>query len=142
MAGIIKINLKDISSSEGQNITLSLQKCLDSYATCTIFVKSARLNKSRIKTFNPNDDKRGKYLQESKFQTKSQAPIMEGIKSRPRYNEAQNFMNKKVAITNMHSPTQGYHKQKALSTVGFKIKDLSFDRQELGSRFKHLSRKG
>jgi len=67
MAGIIKINLKDISSSEGQNITVSLQKCLDSYATCTIFVKSARLNKSRIKNFNPNDDKRGKYLQDSKF---------------------------------------------------------------------------
>lgn len=51
-------------------------------------------------------------------------------------------MNKKIAMANMHSPNQGYLKEKALSTVGFKIKDLSFDRQELGSRFKHLSRKG
>ena len=49
MAGIIKINLKDISSSEGENLTISLQKCLDPYATCLLTVKSVKLNRSRIK---------------------------------------------------------------------------------------------
>jgi hypothetical protein len=49
MAGIIKINLKDISNSEGENLTVSLQKCLDPYATCLINIKSVRINRSRVK---------------------------------------------------------------------------------------------
>jgi hypothetical protein len=49
MAGIIKINLRDISSSEGENLTISLQKCLDPYATCLLTVKSVKINRSRVK---------------------------------------------------------------------------------------------
>ena len=36
MAGIIKINPKDISHSEGQSLTVSLQKCLDQSADCLL----------------------------------------------------------------------------------------------------------
>ena len=36
MAGIIKLNPKDISHSEGQSLTLSLQKCLDQSANCLL----------------------------------------------------------------------------------------------------------
>jgi hypothetical protein len=52
MAGIMRLNVKDINSSEGQVLTLSLQKCLDPYATCTLHIKSVKMNKSRIKTIN------------------------------------------------------------------------------------------
>ena len=88
MAGIIKINLKDISSSEGQTLTLSLQKCLDSYATCTLLVKSVKLTKSKTKNINPSDEKKNRNMYDSKFETKSEAPILDGFKSRPRYNDA------------------------------------------------------
>jgi hypothetical protein len=38
MAGIIKLNPKDISSSEGQSLTVGLQKCLDQTASCLLKV--------------------------------------------------------------------------------------------------------
>ena len=56
MAGIIKINLKDIGSSEGQSLTISLQKCLDPYATCLLIVKSVKINRSRVKKGFSGDD--------------------------------------------------------------------------------------
>lgn len=36
MAGIIKINPKDASHSEGQVISANLQKCLDQSANCLL----------------------------------------------------------------------------------------------------------
>ena len=60
MAGIIKINLKDIASSQGDNLTVSLQKCLDPYATCLLTVKSVKINRSRVKK-GLLDDRKPKY---------------------------------------------------------------------------------
>ena len=56
MAGIIKVGLKDIGSSEGESQTLSLQKCLDPYATCMLIVKSVKINRSRVKKGNLGED--------------------------------------------------------------------------------------
>lgn len=67
MAGIIKINLKEMNTSEGQIINLTLQKCLDPYASCAIYVKSIRMNKSRVKTMILMDDKKGKNIHDSRF---------------------------------------------------------------------------
>ena len=67
MAGIIKINLKEINNNEGQIITLTLQKCLDPYASCSIYVKSIRMSKSRVKTMILMDDKKAKNIQDSRF---------------------------------------------------------------------------
>lgn len=123
MAGIIKINLKEINTNEGQIITLTLQKCLDPYASCSIYVKSIRMSKSRVKTMILMDDKKAKNIQDSRFETKSEAPVMEMFKSRARYNEAEQFNSKKISFTS--SPN--YLKDKALSTAGFKVvKDASF----------------
>lgn len=36
MAGIIKLNPKDSSLSEGQTLTVGLQKCLDQNANCLL----------------------------------------------------------------------------------------------------------
>lgn len=36
MAGIIKLNPKDLAHSEGQLLTVSLQKCLDQSANCLL----------------------------------------------------------------------------------------------------------
>lgn len=66
MAGIIKINLKDICSSEGEDVTFTLQKCLDPYANCTILIKAVKISKSRIKKTNLFEDKRNP-SNESKF---------------------------------------------------------------------------
>ena len=64
MAGIIKLSLKDIGSMEGESQTLSLQKCLDPYATCLLIIKSVKVNRSRVKKGMLGDDwKKG----ESKF---------------------------------------------------------------------------
>lgn len=67
MAGIIKINLKDLSQSEGENLTISLQKCLDPYATCLLTVKSVKINRSRVKKVNHTEDWKPKHLNELKF---------------------------------------------------------------------------
>ena len=67
MAGIIKINLKDINSSEGQIINQNLQKCLDPYATCSLHIKSVKLNKSRIKNTNFVDEKRNRNIYDSRI---------------------------------------------------------------------------
>jgi hypothetical protein len=67
MAGIMRLNLKDINSSEGQTLTISLQKCLDPYATCTIYVKSVKVSKSRVKTINISEDKKSRMFQDNKF---------------------------------------------------------------------------
>jgi hypothetical protein len=56
MAGIIKLNFKDISDSEGETLTLSLQKCLDPYATCLLIIKSVKTNRSRIRKVPSGDD--------------------------------------------------------------------------------------
>lgn len=71
MAGIIKINLKEANSSEGQIITLNLQKCLDPYASCTVHIKYVKINKSRVKTMVVVDDKRSRNIYDSRFETKS-----------------------------------------------------------------------
>ena len=46
MAGIIKLNPKDLSSSEGQSITVRLQKCLDQGANCLLKVERVWLTRS------------------------------------------------------------------------------------------------
>ena len=59
MAGIIKINLREIAGSEGESLTLSLQKCLDPYATCMLVVKSVKVHKtSRVKRGKLGDELR------------------------------------------------------------------------------------
>jgi hypothetical protein len=45
MAGIIKLNGKDICSSEGQTITVGLQKCLDPNASVLLKVDRVWANK-------------------------------------------------------------------------------------------------
>jgi hypothetical protein len=89
MAGIIKINLKDISSSEGENLTISLQKCLDPYATCLLTVKSVKLNRSGLKRSAIGEDRK-KNSNEARFESRSEAPVLDirNFKQRPRYNEA------------------------------------------------------
>lgn len=68
MAGIIKINLNDIATSEGESLTTSLQKCLDPYATCLFTVKSVKLNRSRVRKGTVVEDRRQKYSNDtSKF---------------------------------------------------------------------------
>jgi hypothetical protein len=46
MAGIIKLNGKDICSSEGQTITVGLQKCLD--PNSSVLIKVDRVWTSKI----------------------------------------------------------------------------------------------
>jgi hypothetical protein len=70
MAGIIRMALKDISSSEGQLLTVALQKCLDPSSTCTILLRSVRINRSRAKNINIVDDKRLRPSND-RFETKS-----------------------------------------------------------------------
>jgi len=50
MAGIIKLNPKDISHSEGQSLTVTLQKCLDQTANCLLKIEKiyvTRNNKAK-----------------------------------------------------------------------------------------------
>jgi hypothetical protein len=52
---------------------------------------------------------------------------MDIVKSRARYNEAEQYSSKKAIFNNAPST---YLKEKALSTAGFKImKDASFERE-------------
>lgn len=68
MAGIVKINMNDIASSQGQSFTISLQKCLDPYATISFIVKSVKLNRSRVRRGTAADDRKQKYANDtSKF---------------------------------------------------------------------------
>jgi hypothetical protein len=53
MAGIVKINMKDITSIFSKNQTVSLQKCLDSNATCLLVVNSVKNLKSRVLKSSP-----------------------------------------------------------------------------------------
>jgi hypothetical protein len=46
MAGIIKLNPRDLSSSEGQSLTVGLQKCLDQSASCLLKVERVWLTKN------------------------------------------------------------------------------------------------
>lgn len=46
MAGIIKLNPKDLSSSEGQSLTVGLQKCLDQTASCLLKIDRVWLTKT------------------------------------------------------------------------------------------------
>jgi hypothetical protein len=66
MAGIIRISFDELASSEGDNLNLSLQKCLDLYATCLITVKSVNL--SRSKTKDANLGKKISFAEEQKYQ--------------------------------------------------------------------------
>jgi hypothetical protein len=60
------------------------------------------------------------------------------IKLRTKYNEAEAFVSKRDRLV---IPTS-FAKEKAYSTVGFKaIKDNSFDKDDFGSRFKHLNKR-
>jgi len=70
MAGIIRLALKDISSSEGQLLTVALQKCLDPSSTCSILLRSVRITRSRSKNVNLVDDRRFRPSND-KFETKS-----------------------------------------------------------------------
>lgn len=45
MAGIIKLAGKDICASEGQTLTVGVQKCLDSNASCLIKIDRVWTNK-------------------------------------------------------------------------------------------------
>lgn len=97
MAGIIKINLKDIGYLEGQSLTVSLQKCLDPYATCLLVVKSVKTNRSRVKKGTLGGDWKLKSSNDQKFESRSEAPIMDirNIKQRSKYNEGDSFGPKK-----------------------------------------------
>lgn len=70
MAGIIRMALKDVSSAEGQLLTIGLQKCLDPSSTCTILLRSVRMARSRVKNSNLVDDRRLRPSND-KFETKS-----------------------------------------------------------------------
>lgn len=143
MAGIIKINLKDIGSSEGQSLTVSLQKCLDPYATCLLVVKSVKTNRSRVKKGTLGGDWKLKSSNDQKFESRSEAPIMDirNIKQRSKYNEGDSFGPKKPNLNTLASPMNSQLKEKALSMVGFRAVSTSFDRDEFASRFKHLGKR-
>jgi hypothetical protein len=46
MAGIIKLNPKDLSQSEGQSLTIGLQKCLDQGASCLLRIDRVWLTRN------------------------------------------------------------------------------------------------
>jgi hypothetical protein len=63
------------------------------------------------------------------------------FKQKPRYNEAESFVQKRVNLNTLQSAANSNLKEKALSMAGFRGVNASFDREEMGSRFKHLTRK-
>jgi len=66
------------------------------------------------------------------------------FKPRSKANDAESSFghgHKRVTINQLGSPMASHVKEKALSTVGYRPVNNSFNREDLGSRFKHLGRK-
>lgn len=85
-----------------------------------------------------------KHKPEGRFESKSEAPVMDirNFKPRAKYNDAESsFGHKRVTINQLGSPMASHVKEKALSTVGYRPVNNSFTREDLASKFKHLGRR-
>lgn len=91
------------------------------------------------------DEKKQKYTNDNnKFETKSEVMALDPSKNnkqKVRFNEAETYNQKRANLNNYQSPVvTNSLKQKALSTVGFKGVNTSFEK-ELATRFKHLNQR-
>ena len=103
-----------------------------------LIVKSVKINRSRVKKGHLGEDWK---KPENKFETKSDAPVMDirNFKPRSKYNDPDSsFGQKRVTINQLGNTGNSRIKEKAMSTVGGYKVNASFDREELASRFKHL----